>query len=236
MPLCEIVTEPDIASPAEARAFLQQLSSMFEYMKVFDPDAEGSVRVDANISVDVTRVEVKNITGFKDVERALNYEIIRQQNAQRQGKEIERETRGWDAESGTTRSLRGKEEEEDYGYITDTDLPTLTFTPTTIIQSRKKLPEFAIKKAERYVTKLKIHKELATSLVSDPDLASAFESIITKIDKQLAARWLAQVVKKTLNYANVRMKDAPFTAAGIEKLLSLIESKNITEKTAEQML
>ncbi len=236
IPLCEIVTEPDIGSPKEARLFLQQLSSMLEYMRLFDPTVEGSLRVDANVSVDETRVEVKNISGFKDVERALTYEIIRQQNALRRGAAIERETRGWDADSGTTKPLRGKEEEEEYGYITDTDLPVITFTAAALRKARQSLPEFAHEKVARYTKTLHIQKEVAASIVSDPDLATAFETVIKKTDKQMAARWFAQTIKKTLNYASLRMKDTRLNTDNIEKILKLVETKKVTEKTAELML
>jgi len=113
IPLCEIVTEPDMENPAEARLFLQKLSSMLQYLDIFNPDVEGSIRVDANISLGESRVEIKNISGFKEVEKALNFEVVRQKNLMKKSKEILRETRGWDSVANVTRSLRSKEEEEE---------------------------------------------------------------------------------------------------------------------------
>lgn len=235
VPLCEIVTEPDFASTKEARDFLQYLSSIMEYLGVYDPATEGSMRVDANISLAETRVEVKNISGFKEVERALNYEIIRQQNLLRRKQIIVRETRGWDALGGVTRSLRIKEGEEEYGYIFEPDLPCITLTKEKIGNIKKQLPELASQKVERY-EKIGIEKELAVAITSEPSLAEMFESVIKHADKQLAARWFAGEIKKTLNYNNLRMKDTGMKAEYIIKLLKFVESKRITERTAELML
>ena len=117
VPLCEIVTDPDFSSPKEVRIFLDYLSMMLEYMGVYSPEREGAMRIDANISTGGERVEVKNITSFRDVEKALSYEVVRQANAARASKAVERETRAWDAASGTTKPLRSKEQEEDYVNI-----------------------------------------------------------------------------------------------------------------------
>ena len=123
VPLIEIVTEPDFESTKEVRKFLTKLSSILEYLDAYDPSGEGSLRVDANISLKGgERVEVKNITGFKNVEKALNFEIIRQKNSHNMNVDITRETRHFDAQTNTTASLRKKEFEEDYGYIFEPDL------------------------------------------------------------------------------------------------------------------
>lgn len=234
VPLCEIVTEPDFRSPKEARLFLQKLASILEYLGVFDPNIEGSMRVDSNISLADTRVEIKNISGFKDVEQALNYEIIRQRNLLRMGKEIILETRAWDSIAGVTRSLRIKEEEEDYGYIFEGDLPRISITKGKIAEIKKKIPELASQKITRY-EKMGIAKDLAVSITDDPDLAKMFESVIKEVDKEIAANFFAKELKKTLNYNNLRIKDTKLETWHLIKLLKMVEKKEITVKTAEML-
>ena len=235
-PLCEIVTEPDFSSPKEAKEFLQHLSSILEYLGVYDPTQEGSLRVDANISVDKTRVEVKNITGFKDVERALQYEIVRQKGAMKRGQKVQRETRGWDAAAGVTRSLRSKEEEDDYGYILEPDLPRLTIRKEDTEKLKKAMPEFAHEKVLRYKKELQIPEEIAVSITTEPDFAEMFEKVARFANKQLAARWFAGPIRKTLNYNSVRMKQTKLSAENIIKLLKYVQDKLITERTAEMLL
>ena len=113
-PLAELVTEPDIKSPKEARLLLEKISSVLDYLGIYDPSKEASIRVDANISSDGERVEIKNITGFENVEKALSYEEIRQKGMSRMNKKIERETRHFDETTKMTTAMRKKEYEEDY--------------------------------------------------------------------------------------------------------------------------
>jgi aspartyl-tRNA(Asn)/glutamyl-tRNA(Gln) amidotransferase subunit B len=236
VPLCEIVTEPVFTSSREARLFLQELSSILEYLNVYDPSVEGSMRIDTNISLGENRVEIKNISGFRDVERGLNYEIMRQKNLIEKKKHIARETRGWDADAGVTRSLRIKEEEEDYGYIFEADLPRISLTKEKIAEIENTIPELADEKLERYVKDYGIGLDLAISITSEPDLAAMFEQVIKKADTKLAAKWFAGEIKKTLNYSSLRMKDTKMKSEHIIKLLKLVESKMLTEATAEIIL
>ena len=236
VPLCEIVTDPDFENPKEAREFLQKLSSILEYLGVYDPNVEGSMRVDANISLGPSRVEIKNISGFKDVEKALNYESVRQKNMIRRGQKISRETRGWDDVAGVTRSQRTKEEEEDYGYIFEGDLPKFNFTSDKLEKLKNAIPELPDQKVKRYVREMKIPEELAVSIVSEPDLAEAFEKISQRVDRQLAAKWFAGEIKKTLNFNSLRWKDSKLTVEGVSRLLEMVQRKAVTDHTAEMML
>lgn len=235
-PLCEIVTEPDFSSPREARDYLQSLSSILEYLGVYDPSQEGSMRVDANISLGPARVEVKNISGFKDVEKALNYEIVRQKGLIKRGQSVKRETRGWDAGAGVTRSLRSKEEEEEYGYIFEADLPRLTVRKEEIERLKKGMPEFAHDKVKRYTKEFQVQQEIADAITTEPDFAEMFERVARFANKQLAARWFAGPIRKTLNYNTLKMKQTKLSADNIVKLLKYIENKTITERTAEMLL
>ncbi|MBI2971492.1 MAG: Asp-tRNA(Asn)/Glu-tRNA(Gln) amidotransferase subunit GatB [Candidatus Aenigmarchaeota archaeon] len=234
VPLCEIVTAPDFSSPKEARVFLQELSSILEYLGVYDSNTEGSMRVDANISVAETRVEVKNISGFKDVEKALQYEIIRQQNLIKRGQSVARETRAWDAPAGVTRSLRMKEGEDEYGYIFEPDLPFITTESAASL--KKALPEFAHQKVQRYKKEFGIAKELSEAITSEPNLAKMFEQVVKEIDSQFAAKWFAGNILKTLNFNNLKINDTLIKAENIVMLLRRIREGKTTERTADLIL
>ncbi len=235
VPLCEIVTEPDFSSPKEVRIFLEKLSSILEYLGIYDSTREGSMRIDANISLREIRVEVKNISGFKDVERALNYEIIRQNNLLKRGSAIIRETRAWDSDAGVTRSLRIKEEEEEYGYIFEGDLPRITLAKERSNELKKHMPEFAEQKITKY-SKIGVSRELAEAIVAEQDLAEMFEKVISETDAQLSARWFAGEIKKTLNFRTMRIRDTKLKKEHLIDLLKKVQDKSITEKTAELML
>lgn len=235
VPLCEIVTEPDFESPKEARLFLQNLSMILEYLKVFTID-EFSLKSDANISLEEgQRIEIKNITGFKEIEKALNYEIIRQKNILRRNKKIEQETRAWDTVSKVTRLLRKKEGEEDYGYIFEPDLTKISLKEKQLKEIQKSLPELPQQKRERYKKDFSLNRELAYSISSDLELAVFFENIIKKINPKLTATWIL-VLKKTLNYNNLLLKETKLTEKLFIRLLKLIESEKLSDKAAELII
>ncbi|MBI4895315.1 MAG: Asp-tRNA(Asn)/Glu-tRNA(Gln) amidotransferase subunit GatB [Candidatus Aenigmarchaeota archaeon] len=235
-PLCEIVTEPDFTSPQEARLFLQELSLMLEYLGVYDPNTEGSIRVDANISLPKgKRVEVKNVSGFKEVERAFSYEIIRQSSLLKRGQKIVMETRGWNAESGTTISLRSKETEDDYGYIFETDLPTVEVSKKAM-ELKYGMPEFAKQKVERYEREFRIGREMALSIVSEPDIADAFETAVKEIDTHISATFFSKMLKKVLNYENLRLKQTGLETKWLITIMKKLENKEITDRAAELLL
>ncbi len=241
VPLCEIVTEPDFTTPKQTRLFLQELSTMLQYLNAFNPDMEGSMRVDANISLDQKdipglkrseRVEIKNISGFKDIEKALEYEVVRQRTLYSRKKEIVQETRSWDAGAGVTRSLRAKEVEEDYGYIFEGDIPKIRVDAGMLRTIKETMPEFARDKVRKYAS-MGIQEELAVSIASEPDLAEMFEKVIKTIDADFAARWFAGEIKKTLNFSNIRLKDTGIKEFHITRMLQLMYDRRITERTAE---
>jgi aspartyl-tRNA(Asn)/glutamyl-tRNA(Gln) amidotransferase subunit B len=235
VPLCEIVTEPDFENPREARLFLQKLSSILEYLGIYDSTMEGSMRVDANVSIKGgERVEVKNISGFKEVEKALAFEIIRQSNLLKRGKTINQETRGFEPASGTTILQRTKEFEEEYGYIFEPDLTRIEIGTMKVETVRKTIPELPDEKLKRY-GKI-IVEELAESIVTDLQLAEMFEECIKEIDPKIAATWFGNVLKKILNYHNLRMKDTSITKDQMMRFLKSVEKKEITNTTGEMIL
>jgi len=236
MPLVEIVTEPDMRSSKEARRFLDKLRSILEYLDVFDGSREGAMKADANISVNVfngqringTRVEVKNISSHKAVEKAINYEIMRQKDALRKNKVLVQETRHYDEERNVTISLRVKETADDYRYFPDFDLVPL-FVGDRVEGIRAKLPELPDAKRERFVRDYGISDAHAKSLVTERAFADLFENVAAKIDPKIAASWVADIVKGELNY-----RDLPVTVISAEDVIAvidLISKKEISEES-----
>ncbi len=204
MPLIETVTEPDMRSPKEARRFLDKFRNILEYLDVFDGNLEGAMRVDANVSVYWgTRVEIKNISSHKGVERALLYEIMRQKNVIRRGGKISQETRHFDEGRGVTISLRTKEEAEDYRYFREPDLMPMRITDW-IPAIRETLPELPDAKRSRFVEQYGITDMHARALTSKIMLADFYESICARnVDPKTAATWTADVFLGELNYRDL---------------------------------
>lgn len=235
-PLCEVVTEPDLESPEEARTFLRKLADIFEYLDVYDSTGEGTIRSDANVSTGGERTEVKNITGFKDTEKALRYELRRQKNLKKRGKEVERETRSYDDSSGTTKSLRTKEHEADYGYIFDPDLTRIELKKRWIEELSQEIPELPHEKKGRYVEEYDVSKEVAATLCSDFELTMTFEKLIDNLSVETTSNILAGPVKKVLNYNEMRFRESELNIDKLRNLIEMVESGEITERNAEMIL
>ncbi len=178
--LLEIVTEPDLTSPREAREFVRKLASILEHLGVCNPRLEGALRVDANVSVrGGERVEIKNIGSVRDVEKALSYEITRQLAIVKSGGKVVRETRHWDKSRGVTVSARVKELEEDYRYFPDPDLPVIRVSKGLIDEVRKELPELPDERITRFIRDYGLSEYLASVLVMESKLlADYFEDVV----------------------------------------------------------
>jgi aspartyl-tRNA(Asn)/glutamyl-tRNA(Gln) amidotransferase subunit B len=187
IPLTEIVTEPDIATPAEAREFLGQLISDIRHTIDLPGDGERSIRCDCNISVGTERCEVKNVTGLKNVERALNFELIRQTKVLKAGGKIDRETRLFDEERGVTISVRKKELEADYGYIDEPDLGVFHIKKLAESMTIKESPlNLTLRLVKDYGIDQKAAKQIVSTSI---ELASVFEEIAKVTDVQTALSW-----------------------------------------------
>ncbi len=238
IPLCEIVTKPEMSSPEEARDFMKKLSAILEYLEIFDHD-QCIVKADANVSIKESgyvRSEVKNITGFKEIERALFYEVQRQKAAIAAGEKLMQDTRGWDADKGLSIRLRKKETEEDYGYILDTDIPVIDITPDWIAAVKKTLPELPEEKVKKFVAIHRIPEEDAIVLAQEKLLAELFEKVAEKIDPALAAKWLRRELLRVMNLNKQTFKDLLIDEKHMIELLELVAAKQITDRTAQKML
>ncbi|MDD1728673.1 MAG: Asp-tRNA(Asn)/Glu-tRNA(Gln) amidotransferase subunit GatB [Methanospirillum sp.] len=231
VPLIEIVTEPDLKSPKEARRFLNKLRATLEYLNVFDSEKEGSLRVDANISLKGSgRVEVKNISSYKGVEKALTFEITRQRNVIRRGQVVARETRHFVEARGITTSSRSKEEENDYRYFPEPDLMPMQVSDWVegIV-----LPELPDARRERFMQQYGCSLEHARTLTGGLKLAEFYEQV-AKADPDLAATWTADYLLGELNYRDFSIDAMPIVH--FMELIGLLKADTITDKSGVEIL
>ncbi len=204
IPLAEIVTEPDLATPAEAREFLKQLISDIKYTIDLPENGERSIRCDCNISVGKERCEIKNVTGLKNVETALTYEMVRQIKILKAGGKIERSTMNFDESRGVTYGSRKKEFEADYGYIDEPDLGIFHLTALTETIKIKEAPaKMATRMAKQYGLDEKTTKQLVSTSM---DLAQLFETAVGRFGTEMAIRWITGPV--TANWKKFESRDA----------------------------
>jgi aspartyl-tRNA(Asn)/glutamyl-tRNA(Gln) amidotransferase subunit B len=237
-PLCEIVTEPDMTGPEEAREFMKKLITILEYLEIFDIN-EGIIKADANISIKESgykRSEVKNITGFKEIERALFYEVERQKRAVKDGEVLVTDTRSWDPDAGITRRMRIKETEADYGYIIDPDLVITDITKEMVDSIKKDMPELAEEKMEKFLKEHNIAADTAEIISKDKELAKVYEAVAENVDPGLASKWVRRELQRVLNYNKKKFSEVKLEAKHFIDLLKLIEEKKITEKTGQKIL
>lgn len=235
VPLIEIVSEPDMRSPKEARKFLNKLRATLEYLSVFDSEKEGSLRVDANISIKGhERVEVKNITSYKGVEKALTFEVTRQKNLIRRGQRIERETRHFLEGRGVTQSARSKEQEHDYRYFPEPDLRPLRVKSWVdgIV-----LPELPDARRERFMVQYGCSLNHARTLTGDLKLANFFEKVVASDPKglsPLASTWIADTLIGELNYRDMGLE--PVEPESVAAMIRLLKAGTITDKSGIEVL
>lgn len=243
-PLLEIVSEPDIRSAKEAVAYMEKLRAILQYCGVSDCKMEeGSLRCDANISVRPvgqkelgTKTEIKNINSFRGVERAIEYEAMRQAQLLEDGGTVVQETRTWDEKEGVTKSMRKKEEANDYRYFPEPDLVPFTVSDEYIEEIRKTLPELPDARKARYMKSYGLAAYDADYLTNDKDRADYFEAMVAAgAEPKEAANWLMGDFAKLLSRDNLEMKAAPVQAAAMADLLKLIAKGTISGKIAKQV-
>jgi len=242
-PLVELVTEPEIQSPEEAREFLVRLQAIARALGVSDASPEeGKMRADVNVSLRRpgepfgTKVEIKNLNSFKSVQRALEYEIRRQEKILRAGGRVEQATLAFDEASGKTFVMRTKETESDYRYFPEPDLPPFRIGKDWLTALKDRLPELPAERAERY-QRAGVRPYDAEILAYDLELAPFFdEALKTGADPQKLANWLNADVKGYLTQQGVAIADTGLTPANLAKLVRLVESGTITGRVAKEIL
>ncbi|MGQ9858886.1 MAG: Asp-tRNA(Asn)/Glu-tRNA(Gln) amidotransferase subunit GatB [Thermodesulfobacteriota bacterium] len=244
VPLLEIVSEPDIRSAQEAVAYLKELREILVYLEICDGNMEeGSFRCDANVSVRPlgqrefgTRTELKNMNSFRNVQKAISYEIERQIGILREGGRIVQETRLWDEQRQITYSMRGKEEAHDYRYFPDPDLVPLCIDSHWLQRVRSELPELPAAKRARFISQYGLRPYDAELLTSSRALADYFEACVALYpDARQVSNWISGELLAILNREGVAIQDCPIRPEHLAEMLSLLEQGRISRRIAQNL-
>ncbi len=242
VPLCEIVSEPDMCSPEEARAYLTELKAILEYTEVSDCNMEeGSLRCDANVSIRPigqkelgTRAELKNLNSFKFIQKAIEYEVGRQAKILDQGESVKQETRLYDSDRGETFSMRSKEEAHDYRYFPDPDLVPIVIDDAWVEKIRKTIPELPEQKRKRFASNYKIPEYDAKVLTASKPLADYFEQCVAQFPQpKIISNWVMGDLLRELKKDGRNIKECPVSPSALVNLLKLIDAGTISGNIAK---
>lgn len=243
-PLLEIVSEPDMRSSAEARAYMEELRSIVRYIGVCDGNLEeGSMRCDANISIMPkgsktfgTRAEIKNVNSFSALQRAIEYEIDRQIEIVEEGGEVVQETRLWDDNSKETRSMRGKEDAHDYRYFPEPDLKPLVISREWVKEIQDKMPELPAQKRARYQS-LGLSEYDANVVVEQMELALFFDKVLELgVNAKTAVNFIMGEIAAYLKEEKLELRETKLTPENLAELISLIEKGTISNNIGKQII
>lgn len=244
--LVEIVTEPDFSSPIAVRTFLNEIVNLYEYLGVTDPSLEGSVRCDVNVSVGGgKKVEIKNISSFKEVEKSIYYEITRQKTLIMHDIAVKAETRHWDEKRKVTVAARSKEEEEEYRYFPEPDIPKIILGNRFVSRVRTSMPELPLGRLKRYVEVYKITDHTAKILVNDKRISDFFEESLTYYNSPIEiSNWIVNELLTKINEKdrqgltdhNVRGLDIlSVSPSQVAEIAKLVEVKSLNRTIAREI-
>jgi aspartyl-tRNA(Asn)/glutamyl-tRNA(Gln) amidotransferase subunit B len=248
VPLMEIVTEPDVRSPAQARAYGETLRDILRYIGASDGDMEtGSMRIEGNVSLRPigtdafgTKVEVKNLNSFRSLERAMEFEVARQADALERGERLTQETRGWHETEGRTISQRSKEEANDYRYFPEPDLPPLRPSEEWVARLRASLPELPAARRKRYVEALGLSEYDTGVLTADLALADYFDAVVAAgAEPKPAANWVTGEFSRLLNQhaaEGLRASHVALPPEGLAELIAEVEAGRLSAAVGKQVL
>jgi len=244
-PLLEIVSEPDLRSAVEAVSYMKKIHSIVRYIEICDGNMqEGSFRCDANVSIRPkgqkeygTRTELKNLNSFRFIEQAINYEVARQIDVLEEGGRIIQETRLFDSHKNETRSMRSKEEANDYRYFPDPDLLPVKIESALIEQVKKTMPELPDAKKQRFMDQYQLSEYDSLTLTATREIADYFERTATASpgDAKLAANWIMGELAATLNKTNMDITQTPVTPEMLAGLIMRIKDNTISSKMAKEV-
>jgi aspartyl-tRNA(Asn)/glutamyl-tRNA(Gln) amidotransferase subunit B len=244
IPLIEIVSEPDIRSPREASLVLQQLRSILRYLEICDGNMEeGSLRCDVNISLRPTggnefgtKTEIKNLNSFKAVEKAIHFEIDRQQRIYDNKGVVEAQTMQWNKEEEVVRIMRSKEEEHDYRYFPEPDLLPVTVTKEMLAKASSSLPELPVVREDRFILEYELSRSDAAVLASSRELADYFETVaeLTR-DAKTASKWILGEVLSELNVSKKAIPEFGVAPRDLADLITAYQSDRINLPTAKSV-
>jgi len=242
VPLLEIVSEPDLRTPEEAKAYMEKMHSIVTYLGISEGDMEkGHFRCDANVSLRPigqekfgTRTETKNLNSFRFVQQAITYEIARQTEELLDGKRIVQETRLWDSVKKNTYSMRSKEEAHDYRYFPDPDLPVVRISSDFVEQIRNQLPELPDAKKQRFMESFGLSTYDAEVLVADKQVAEYFEEVVAaKADPKLVCNWISGELMRLMNENKVDIRNVGIPAKSLASLIQFLQEGSISGKIAK---
>ena len=242
VPLLEIVSEPDLRTPEEAKAYMEKMHSVVTYLGISEGDMEkGHFRCDANVSLRPigqekfgTRTETKNLNSFRFVQQAITYEIARQTEDLLDGKRIVQETRLWDSIKKNTYSMRSKEEAHDYRYFPDPDLPVVRISADFVEQIRSQLPELPDAKKQRFMESFGLSTYDAEVLVADKQVAEYFEEVVAaKADPKLVCNWISGELMRIMNENKVDIRNVGIPAKSLASLIQFLQEGSISGKIAK---
>jgi len=242
VPLLEIVSEPDLRTPEEAKAYMEKMHSVVTYLGISEGDMEkGHFRCDANVSLRPmgqekfgTRTETKNLNSFRFVQQAITYEIARQTEDLLDGKRIVQETRLWDSIKKNTYSMRSKEEAHDYRYFPDPDLPVVRISAHFVEQIRSQLPELPDAKKQRFMESFGLSTYDAEVLVADKQVAEYFEEVVAaKADPKLVCNWISGELMRIMNENKVDILNIGIPAKSLASLIQFLQEGSISGKIAK---
>jgi aspartyl-tRNA(Asn)/glutamyl-tRNA(Gln) amidotransferase subunit B len=247
VPLCEVVSAPELSSAEEAAEFMRALHRLVRWLDISEGDMEkGQMRCDANVSVRLrgedrlgTRTELKNINSFRFVQNAVEHEIARQIRLIESGGRVTRETRLWDAERGASASMRSKEEANDYRYFPDPDLPPLVVDGATMTNILRSLPELPAARFKRYTEQLALSPDDARTLIGDRVLAEYFDATCSvhpgEKSGRMIANWMLTELLGALNASGTHISESPMTPATLSELIRLVEDGTISGKIGKEI-
>ena len=242
VPLLEIVSEPDLHTPEEAKAYMEKMHSVVTYLGISVGDMEkGHFRCDANVSLRPigqekfgTRTETKNLNSFRFVQQAITYEIARQTEDLLDGKRIVQETRLWDSIKKNTYSMRSKEEAHDYRYFPDPDLPVVRISADFVEQIRSQLPELPDAKKHRFMESFGLSTYDAEVLVADKQVAEYFEEVVAaKADPKLVCNWISGELMRIMNENKADIRNVGIPAGSLASLIQFLQEGSISGKIAK---
>lgn len=244
VPLIEIVTEPDMRNAKEAKALLEKIKTILQYIDVSDCKMqEGSLRCDVNVSIMPKgskefgqRTEMKNLNSFSGTEKAINYEIERQIEAVENGEKIIQETRRWDDETETSVSMRSKENAQDYRYFPEPDLAPIVLSDEYIKNLKNSLPELPDKKYKRYISEYNLPEYDAGLLTASKDLAIFFdETVKNGVTPKIVSNWILGEISKVLNEESLKISEINLTPRKLAELIKEIEKGVISNTAAKKV-
>ena len=236
IPLAEIVTDPDFETAEEVLEFMQKLKTILNYLGIYNLE-DSSIRADVNVSLEGgERVEIKNVSGVKNIQKAIKFEIIRQKYLLKKGEKIVQRTVHFDEDSGKTFLSRDKESEEDYGYIFEPDLSIIEIEKKYLDRVKKELPELPHNKFKRCKTEYGLNDFEASVIISEKEIADLFEELFSEVDKVYLKNWIIVSLKKVLNYNRKKFMETELCKSDIQNLITKVTLKELTPRAAEFVL